>query len=160
MKGDKEVIRALNKVLGQSLIAINQYFLHARIARHWGLEALNENFYKQSIAEMKWSDDLIARILLLGGLPNLQDYGKMFIGEDVPELIDCNLRLEKQKFAIITDAIELCESKADYVSRQLLTILKDGNEEYEDWLETQEDLIKSMGVERYIQSQINDDDTL
>ncbi|SJN26932.1 MULTISPECIES: bacterioferritin [Psychrobacter] len=160
MKGDKEVIRALNKVLGQSLIAINQYFLHARIARHWGLEALNENFYKQSIAEMKWSDDLIARILLLGGLPNLQDYGKMFIGEDVPELIDCNLRLEKQKFAIITDAIELCESKADYVSRQLLTILKDGNEEYEDWLETQEDLIQSMGVERYIQSQINDDDTL
>ncbi|WP_201511661.1 bacterioferritin [Psychrobacter alimentarius] len=160
MKGDKEVIRALNKVLGQSLIAINQYFLHARIARHWGLEALNENFYKQSIAEMKWSDDLIARILLLGGLPNLQDYGKMFIGEDVPELIDCNLRLEKQKFAIITDAIELCESKADYVSRQLLTILKDGNEEYEDWLDTQEDLIKSMGVERYIQSQINDDDTL
>ena len=160
MKGDKEVIRALNKVLGQSLIAINQYFLHARIARHWGLEALNENFYKQSIAEMKWSDDLIARILLLGGLPNLQDYGKMFIGEDVPELIDCNLRLEKQKFAIITDAITLCETKADYVSRQLLTILKDGNEEYEDWLETQEDLIKSMGVERYIQSQINDDDTI
>lgn len=160
MKGDKEVIRALNKVLGQSLIAINQYFLHARIARHWGLEALNENFYKQSIAEMKWSDDLIARILLLGGLPNLQDYGKIFIGEDVPEVIDCNLRLEKQKFAILTDAIDLCESKADYVSRQLLTILKDGNEEYEDWLETQEDLIKSMGVERYIQSQINDDDTL
>lgn len=160
MKGDKEVIRALNKVLGQSLIAINQYFLHARIARHWGLEALNENFYKQSIAEMKWSDDLIARILLLGGLPNLQDYGKMFIGEDVPELIDCNLRLEKQKFAIITDAITLCETKADYVFRQLLTILKDGNEEYQDWLETQEDLIESMGVERYIQSQINDDDTI
>ncbi len=159
MKGDKEVIRALNKVLGQSLIAINQYFLHARIARHWGLEALNENFYKQSIAEMKWSDDLIARILLLGGLPNLQDYGKMFIGEDVPELIDCNLRLEKQKFDIITDAIALCETRADYVSRQLLTLLKDGNEEYEDWLDTQEDLIKSMGVERYIQSQINDDDT-
>lgn len=160
MKGDKEVIRALNKVLGQSLIAINQYFLHARIARHWGLEALNENFYKQSIAEMKWSDDLIARILLLGGLPNLQDYGKMFIGEDVPELIDCNLRLEKQKFDIIADAIALCETHADYVSRQLLTILKDGNEEYEDWLETQEDLITSMGVERYIQSQINDDDTI
>lgn len=90
----------------------------------------------------------------------MQDYGKMFIGEDVPELIDCNLRLEKQKFAIITDAITLCETKADYVSRQLLTILKDGNEEYQDWLETQEDLIESMGVERYIQSQINDDDTI
>ncbi|HCN18457.1 MULTISPECIES: bacterioferritin [Psychrobacter] len=158
MKGDKEVIRALNKVLGQSLIAINQYFLHARIARHWGLEALNENFYKQSIAEMKWSDDLIARILLLDGLPNLQDYGKMFIGEDVPEIIDCNLRLEKQKFAIITDAITLCETQSDYVSRQLLVTLKDGNEEYQDWLETQEDLIESIGVERYIQSQVTEDD--
>ena len=158
MKGNKEVIRALNKVLGQSLIAINQYFLHARIARHWGLEALNESCYKQSIAEMKWSDDLIARILLLGGLPNLQDYGKMFIAEDVPEMIDCNLRLEKQKFAIITDAIALCETESDYVSRQLLVILKDGNEEYEDWLDTQEDLIKSVGVERYIQSQMSDDD--
>ena len=158
MKGNKEVIRALNKVLGQSLIAINQYFLHARIARHWGLEALNESFYKQSIAEMKWSDDLIARILLLGGLPNLQDYGKMFIAEDVAEMIDCNLRLEKQKFAILTDAITLCETESDYVSRQLLVILKDGNEEYEDWLDTQEDLIESVGVERYIQSQMSDDD--
>ncbi|WP_426241034.1 bacterioferritin [Psychrobacter sp. TWP2-1-2] len=157
MKGDKEVIRALNKVLGQSLIAINQYFLHARIARHWGLEVLNESFYKQSIAEMKWSDELIARILLLGGLPNLQDYGKMFIGEDVPEIIECNLRLEKQKFDIITDAITLCETKSDYVSRQLLVTLKDGNEEYQDWLETQEDLIESIGVERYIQSQMDDD---
>ena len=157
MKGDKEVIRALNKVLGQSSIAINQYFLHARIARHWGLETLNESFYKQSIAEMKWSDELIARILLLGGLPNLQDYGKMFIGEDVPEIIECNLRLEKQKFDIITDAITLCETKSAYVSRQLLVTLKDGNEEYQDWLETQEDLIESIGVERYIQSQMDDD---
>ncbi|ERL54599.1 MULTISPECIES: bacterioferritin [Psychrobacter] len=159
MKGNKEVIRALNKVLGQSLIAINQYFLHARIARHWGLEALNDSLYKQSIAEMKWSDELIARILLLGGLPNLQELGKVLVGEDVPEMIDCNLRLEKQKFAIITDAITLCETQADYVSRQLLVTLKDGNEEYQDWLETQEDLIESIGVERYIQSKINDDDT-
>jgi len=158
MKGDKEVIRALNKVLGQSLIAINQYFLHARIARHWGLETLNDSLYKQSIAEMKWSDDLIARILLLGGLPNLQELGKVLVGEDVPEVIECNLRLEKQKFSIITDAITLCETKSDYVSRHLLVMLKDGNEEYQDWLETQEDLIESMGAERYIQSQISDDD--
>lgn len=157
MQGDKEITRALNKVLGQSLIAINQYFLHARIARHWGLESLNDSLYKQSIAEMKWSDDLIARILLLGGLPNLQELGKVLVGEDVPEIIDCNLRLEKQKFAIITDAITLCESKRDYVSRQLLVTLKDGNEEYQDWLETQEDLIKDIGVENYIQSQIDDD---
>ncbi|WP_367103152.1 bacterioferritin [uncultured Psychrobacter sp.] len=160
MRGDKEVIRALNKVLGQSLIAINQYFLHARIARHWGLEALNDNCYKQSIAEMRWSDDLIARILLLGGLPNLQDYGKMFIAEDVAEMIDCNLRLERQKFDIITDAITLCEEHRDYVSRQLLTTLKDGNEEYDDWLETQEDLIKDVGIERYIQSQMHEDKTI
>ena len=159
MRGDKEVIRALNKVLGQSLIAINQYFLHARIARHWGLEALNENFYKQSIYEMKWSDDLIARILLLGGLPNLQDYGKMFIAEDVPEMIDCNLRLERQKFDILTDAITLCEQNKDYVSRQLLVTLKDGNEEYDDWLDTQQDLIRDVGVPNYIQSQIDDDHT-
>ena len=157
MRGDKEVIRALNKVLGQSLIAINQYFLHARIARHWGLEALNDNFYKQSIYEMKWSDDLIARILLLGGLPNLQDYGKMFLAEDVPEMIDCNLRLERQKFDIITEAITLCEQHKDYVSRQLLVKLKDGNEEYDDWLDTQQDLIRDVGVHNYIQSQMDDD---
>ena len=157
MKGDKEIIRALNKVLGQSLIAINQYFLHARIARHWGLESLNDSFYKQSIAEMKWSDDLIARILLLGGLPNLQDYAKMFIAEDVPEMIDCNLRLEKQKFSIITDAITLCETQQDYVSRQLLVTLKDGNEEYQDWLETQEDLMKDVGIQNYIQLQMKGD---
>ncbi len=159
MRGDKEVIRALNKVLGQSLIAINQYFLHARIARHWGLEALNENFYKQSIYEMKWSDDLIGRILLLGGLPNLQDYGKMFIAEDVPEMIDCNLRLERQKFDILTDAITLCEQHKDYVSRKLLVELKDGNEEYDDWLDTQQDLIRDVGIHNYIQSQIDDNHT-
>lgn len=157
MKGDREVIQALNKVLGQSLIAINQYFLHARVARHWGLEMLNDNFYHQSIQEMKWSDDLIERILLLEGLPNLQDLGKILIGEDVPEIIDCNLRLEKQKFAIITDAITLCEQRQDYVSRQLLVKLKDGNEEYDDWLETQEDLIKEVGIQNYIQSQMGDD---
>lgn len=159
MRGDKEVIRAMNKVLGQSLIAINQYFLHARIARHWGLESLNDNFYKQSIAEMKWSDELISRILLLGGLPNLQDLGKMFIAEDVAEMIDCNLRLEQQKFDIITEAVSLCEEHKDYVSRQLLVKLKDGNEEYDDWLDTQKDLITSIGIQNYIQSQI-DDDTL
>ena len=158
MRGNKEVIQALNKVLGQSLIAINQYFLHARIARHWGLERLNDNFYKQSISEMKWSDDLIERILLLGGLPNLQELGKMFIAEDVPEMIDCNLRLERQKFTIITDAITLCETYQDYVSRELLVKLKEGNEEYDDWLDTQQDLIKDVGLQNYIQAQMDDDE--
>lgn len=154
MKGEKVVIQALNKVLGQSLIAINQYFLHARIVRHWGLESLNDHFYHQSIQEMKWSDALIARVLLLEGLPNLQDLGKVLIGEDVPEIINCNLRLEKQKFDIITDAITVCEVHQDYVSRELLLTLKEGNEEYQDWLETQNDLMKEIGVPNYIQSQI------
>lgn len=156
MKGDKEVIRALNKVLGQSLIAINQYFLHARIAKNWGVEELNDNFYKQSIQEMKWSDAIIERILLLEGLPNLQDYGKLYIGEDVEEMIDCDVRLEDQKFAIITDTITLCEQKQDYVSRKLLLGIKDGNEEYIDWLDTQKDLIRDIGMQNYIQAKIDD----
>ena len=156
MKGDKEVIRALNKVLGQSLIAINQYFLHARIAKNWGIEELNDNFYKQSIAEMKWSDAIIERILLLEGLPNLQDYGKLYIGEDVEEMIECDVRLEDQKFAIITDTITLCEQKQDYVSRKLLLGIKDGNEEYIDWLDTQRDLIRDIGMQNYIQAKIDD----
>ena len=158
MKGDKEVIRALNKVLGQSLIAINQYFLHARIAKNWGVEEMNDNFYKQSIQEMKWSDAIIERILLLEGLPNLQDYGKLYIGEDVEEMIDCDVRLEDQKFAIITDTITLCEQKQDYVSRKLLLGIKDGNEEYIDWLDTQKDLIRDIGMQNYIQAKIDDYD--
>lgn len=156
MRGDKEVIRALNKVLGQSLIAINQYFLHARIAKNWGIEELNDNFYKQSIQEMKWSDAIIERILLLEGLPNLQDYGKLYIGEDVEEMIECDVRLEDQKFAIITDTIALCEQKQDYVSRKLLLGIKDGNEEYIDWLDTQKDLIRDIGMQNYIQAKIDD----
>lgn len=156
MQGDKDVIRGLNKVLGYSLIAINQYFLHARMAQNWGIEELNEKFYKQSIAEMKWSDALIERILLLEGLPNLQDYGKLFIGEDVAEMIECNARLEDQKFATLTDTITLCEQKQDYVSRKLLLDLKDGNEEYTDWLDTQQDLIRDVGVENFIQFMMDD----
>ena len=156
MRGDKEVIRALNQVLGQSLVAINQYFLHARIAKNWGIEELNEQFYKQSIQEMKWADKIIERILLLEGLPNLQDYGKLYIGEDVAEMIDCDVRLENQKFAIITDAMTLCEQKQDYVSRKLLLTIKDGNEEYIDWLDTQKDLIDAVGIQNYIQAKIDD----
>lgn len=156
MQGDKEVIQALNKVLGNSLMAINQYFLHARIVKNWGIEELNETFYKQSIREMKWSDALIERILLLEGLPNLQDYGKLFIGEDVAEIIDCDVRLENQKFDVLTDAMSVCEAKQDYVSRKLLLGLKDGNEDYIDWLDTQKDLIDSMGMENYIQAKVED----
>ncbi|WP_296402162.1 bacterioferritin [Psychrobacter sp.] len=156
MQGDREVIHALNKVLGQSLIAINQYFLHARITKHWGIEELNDYFYKQSIREMKWSDKIIERVLLLDGLPNLQDYGKLLIGEDVAEIIDCDIKLEDHKYNVIKDAIRLCEQKQDYVSRKLLLDLKDGNEEYIDWLDTQQDLIRAVGIENYIQQKIDD----
>ncbi|OAV02147.1 MULTISPECIES: bacterioferritin [Moraxella] len=158
MKGNKEVIRALNLVLGQSLIAINQYFLHARITKNWGVYKLNEVFYKQSIQEMKWSDELIERILLLEGLPNLQDLGKLLIGEDVAEILVCDLKLEKRKHDILVDAIGICEDHRDYVSREILVKLKDENEEYEDWLTTQQELIEDMGIQNYIQLNAQDND--
>lgn len=153
MKGDKDVIRQLNLVLGQSLIAINQYFLHARIVKNWGVEELNDAFFKQSIQEMKWSDELIERILLLEGLPNLQELGKLLIGETVQEILECDLRLEKRKHDILIEAIDICTQKRDFVSRELLVKLKDGNEEYEDWLETQQEKIDDIGIQNYIQTQ-------
>ncbi len=157
MKGNKEVIRALNVVLGQSLIAINQYFLHARIVKNWGIGELNEAFYKQSIQEMKWSDELIERVLLLEGLPNLQEYGKLMIGETVEEILACDLKLEQRKHDILVDAIGVCEANRDYVSRELLVKLKDGNEEYEDWLTTQQEMIEDMGIQNFIQLKASDD---
>ena len=156
MQTDKAIIRALNQVLGQTLIAINQYFLHARIAKNWALEELNEKMYHQSIQEMKWADDLIARILMLEGLPNLQELGKLLIGENVAEILGCDLQLENHKTAIIKDALALCEQHADFVSRQLLVKLKDGSEEYIDWLETQQELITVMGIQNYTQSLLDD----
>ncbi|OOS24619.1 bacterioferritin [Moraxella pluranimalium] len=157
MKGNKEVIRALNAVLGQSLIAINQYFLHARIVKNWGIGELNEAFYKQSIQEMKWSDELIERVLLLEGLPNLQEYGKLMIGETVEEILACDLKLEQRKHDILVDAIGVCEANRDYVSRELLVNLKDGNEEYEDWITTQQEMIEDMGIQNFIQLKASDD---
>lgn len=157
MQGEKQVVRALNQVLGQALIAINQYFLHARIAKNWGLEELNEKLYHQSIREMKWADDVIERILMLDGLPNLQELGKLLIGENVAEVLACDLRLENQKTEILREAIATCEASDDFVSRKLLVKLKDGSEEHIDWLETQHELIERMGIEKYTQSLLEDE---
>lgn len=151
MKGDRQVIQHLNKNLGLLLVTINQYFLHARILKNWGLEELGCHFYKQSIIEMKAADAIIERVLLLEGLPNLQELGKLLIGEAPEEIIRCDLTKEQEKHQALIDAIAVCEAQEDYVSRQLLEKQKDENEEHIDWLETQLELIENMGIENYLQ---------
>jgi len=153
MKISPPVLVVLNNALRESLTAINQYFLHARMVKNQGYGKLDSKIYHQSIDEMKHSDRLIQRIFLLEGLPNLQELGKLLIGEDVPEIIGCDLQLEQRKHAVLVDAIATCEREQDYVSRDLLEHLKDENEEHQDWLETQQELIESMGLPNYLQSQ-------
>ncbi|GGD56580.1 bacterioferritin [Lacimicrobium alkaliphilum] len=157
MKGNKELIKHLNIVLGDQLIAINQYFLHSRIFKNWGLDKLASKEYQHSICEMKLADDLMERILFLDGMPNLQDLGKLHIGEDTSEMLKCDMSIEHNAVSRLRTAIEYAESIQDYVSRDLLAKALDKEEEQVDWLETQLLLIGQLGIENYNQSQVGED---
>lgn len=152
MKGDQGVIDLLNAQLKNELTAINQYFLHSRIFRHWGFSKLAKKEYDESIGEMKHADKLIERILTLDGLPNLQDLHKVMVGEQTEEILQCDLRLEQAAQKTVKDGIAHCESVRDYVSRDMLQDILEDTEEHIDWLETQLDLIKRVGIQNYQQS--------
>jgi len=154
MKGDSKVIEFLNRVLRNELTAINQYFLHSRIYKDWGLNGLGDYQFQESVDEMKHADQLIERILFLEGLPNMQDMGKLRIGEHTQEMLECDLALEMDALPDLREAIDYCESIKDYVSRELFDGILDSEEEHVDWLETQLDLIEKVGIENYQQSQM------
>jgi len=151
---DPNVVTHLNKILKNELTAINQYFLHAKMLEDWGLQRMAAHEHHESIDEMKHADQLIARILFLEGLPNLQDLGKLLIGENVEQIIEGDLRMEMTALADLRDAIAFCESVGDYVSRDLVAHILDSEEEHVDWLETQQQLIKQMGLQNYVQAQM------
>ena len=157
MKGDKKVIDILNAALKNELTAINQYFLHSRMLKNWGVTKLSKYEYKASVDEMQHADRLIERILFLEGLPNLQDLGKLLLGENVKEILDCDFTLENLAMPTLREGIAHCEKVGDYVTRALLREILDGEEDHVDWLETQFELIDSMGIENYTQLQSGSD---
>ena len=156
MKGDPNIIRLLNAQLTNELTAINQYFLHARMYKHWGFERLGKKEYEESIGEMKHADKLIDRILMLDGLPNLQALHKLLIGESAQEMLECDLKLERAAQVTVKEGIAASEIAHDYVSRDLFLMILEDTEEHIEWLETQLDLIVKVGIQNYLQSQIGE----
>jgi bacterioferritin len=156
LKGDSKVIEHLNRILGNELVAINQYFLHAKMYKDWGLKDLADHEYHESIDEMKHADALVERILFLEGIPNLQDLGKLLIGEDTREMIECDLKLEHKAHKDLKEAVAYSESVGDYVSRDLFRSIMDAEEDHIDWLETQLGLIEKTGLENYLAKAMRD----